>query len=350
MPKVWGSADGKEVHHTTLSSETLQVDVSSLGAALVAVRVKVKDDWLDVLLGYDVCEQYPAAGEPTREGKPNFGTVVGRCANRIADGKFELDEQTFQLNQNNGPNHLHGGVEGFYSQVFDIAASSDSSVTFVLSEPDGAMGYPGKVDVSVTYEVIGNELHFRYGGQCDKPTLLSMTNHGYWNLKGHHAGNVLDHKLLVVASRTTAVNESLIITGELLSVADTALDFRGPEPRLLQEAVDNGGPIDVNYCLDRSEDRPGEEMMAARLCGPNGLSMEVWTDQPGLQVFTGQNIDPENTKWWHGKLTKWNKFGAICLEPQLWPDGIHQAHFPSPVLRPGETYKHHSWHVFKLDE
>ncbi|CAE7756414.1 GALM [Symbiodinium pilosum] len=208
------------------------------------------------------------------------------------------------------------------------------------------MGYPGKVDVSVTYKVRGGELHFCYSGVTDKPTLLSMTNHAYWNLKGHQAGDVLDHVLMVSASRTTATDESLAITGELPEVAGTHLDLR--EPRLLQEAVNAGGPIDRNYCLDRTG---GGDFLAARLVGPNKVTMEVWTDQPGLQVFTGSNIGTTGPgTWWQGKGAEWKQFGAVCLEPQLWPDGVHHSHFQSPVLRPGETYSHHSWHVFKVED
>jgi len=341
--KVWGSVNGKDVHLFTIKSEALEVDVSSLGAGLVAVRLKVRGEWIDVLLGYESVEQYPP------RGKPNFCTAVGRCANRIAGGRFELDGQSFQLDQNNNGNHLHGGTEGVFSQVWTGTSSSENSVTLTLSEPDGAQGYPGKVDVTVTYEVVGGELHFRYTGVTDKPTLLSMTNHGYWNLKGQDAGDVLDHSLMVPASRTTAVDENLIISGETPSVEGTGLDFCG-ELRSLRDAVAKNGPIDVNYCLDRApEAAAGSEMLAARLRAPNGVAMEVWTDQVGLQVFTGSNIDPANEKWWHGKGTKWQKFGAVCLEPQLWPDAIHHSHFASPILRPGETYKQHSWHVFSVE-
>jgi len=337
----WGNVAGEEVHLHTLKNPTLEVDVSTLGAALVAVRVLVNGSWVDVLLAYDNLERYPAKGESERKGKPNFSTVVGRCANRIADGRFELDGKSYELNRNNGQNHLHGGIDGFYSQVWNVVHVSENAVTLRLSEPDGAMGYPGKVDVDVTYEILENELHFKYRGTTDQPTLLSMTNHGYWNLKGHAAGNVLDHTLMVRSSRTTAVDGNLAMTGELLPVESTGLDFRAP--RLLQAVVDEVGPVDSNFCLDK---HASSEVLAARLEAPNGLVMEVWTDQPGLQVFTCGNIDPDNSEWWHGKGTQWQKFGAICLEPQLWPDGIHHQQFPSPVLRPNEVYRHHSWHTF----
>lgn len=340
---LWGTFKGKDVQLVTLRSDSLEVDISGLGAALVAVRVKVKDEWIDVCMGYESLERYAEGG------KPNFGTAVGRAANRIANGTFELDGQSYQLDKNNGANHLHGGSEGFYNQVFEFKDVSETVTTMTLSEPDGAMGYPGKVDISITYEVRGNEFHFTYTGVTDKPTILSMTNHAYWNLKGHSAGNVLDHSLMVAGSRTTAVNDELIITGELPTVDGTSFDFRGT-PRLLQEALDKAGPIDKNYCLDPPADGT-KDVLAARLVGPNGVTMDVWTDQPGLQVYTGNFIgQPEHpATWWHGKGAKWEKFGAICLEPQLWPDGIHQSHFPSPALRPGDTYRHHSWHVFSVD-
>eukprot|EP00929_Paragymnodinium_shiwhaense_P048502 TRINITY_DN24517_c0_g1_i1.p1 TRINITY_DN24517_c0_g1~~TRINITY_DN24517_c0_g1_i1.p1 ORF type:complete len:343 (+),score=70.89 TRINITY_DN24517_c0_g1_i1:73-1101(+) len=338
--KVFGQCKGQDVHLVTLKTPQLEVDVSTLGAGLVSVRVLVKGDWIDVILGYETAEQYPP------KGKPNFGTAVGRCANRVRGGKFEVDGVAFQLDKNNGENSLHGGLEGFYSQVWTIASSSETTVALALSEPDGHMGYPGKVDVTVIYEVKGSELHFRYEGVTDKPTILSMTNHGYWNLKGHSAGDVLDHSLSVAGSRITAVDDSLAMTGELVSVEGTGLDLR--EGPCLKDAVEKAGPIDANYCLEKPADQA--EFKAATLSAPNGLSMEVWTDQPGLQVMTGQNIDPSNADFWHGKGTQWQKFGAICLEPQLWPDGINQKEFPSPILRPGETYRHHSWHVFSVKE
>merc|ERR1712060_389286 len=154
----------------------------------------------------------------------------------------------------------------------------------------------------------------------------------------------LDHKLMVNGSRVTATDETLKITGELRDVEGTALDMRG-SPQLLRDVVEKGGPVDVNYCLDFQQG--GDGQLAATLVGPNGVKMEVWTDQPGLQVFTGANIANSGPgTWWSGKGATWQQFGAVCLEPQLWPDGIHHSHFPSPILRPGETYKHHSWHRF----
>lgn len=338
----WGAIDGKEVKLYTIKSNLLEVDISPYGAALVAVRVRHNGEWIDVLLGYETLARY------TDGGKPNFGTAVGRCANRIAGGRFDLDGSSFHLDKNNGPNHLHGGREGFYQKLFQVEIAGDAELVLCTTELDGAMGYPGTVNVKVVYLVSGGDLHFRYSGETDKPTLLSMTNHGYWNLKGHGCGTILDHHLQVEGSRTTLVDGDLAITGELAPVEGTSLDLRG-SPRLLQDVVDSTGPVDCNYCLDVPSEGTGAEtqaMMAARLVGPNGLCMEVWTDQPGLQVFTGHNIGPENPAWWHGKGATWEKFGAVCLEPQLWPDGVHHSHFPSPVLRPGQVYSHHSWHVF----
>lgn len=339
---LWGNVSGKDVHLATLKSETLEVDVCSYGATLVAVRVKVRGEWLDVLMGYESFDQY-------LKGKPNFSSVLGRCANRVAGGTFELDGQVYELEKNNGAHHLHGGTEGFYKQPFDVSDVTESSVKLTFSEPDGTMGYPGKVDVTVTYTVKGSELHFEYGGVTDKPTILSLSNHGYWNLCGHAAGSVLNHSLMVNASRTTLTDESMAITGEFRQVEGTAFDLRGT-PRPLQQAVDSVGPFDANYCLD--DVQVGEGKLAARLVGPNGLTMDLWTDQPGVQVYTGNLIgNPDHPEqWWKGKGASWQRFGAISLEPQLWPDGIHHKHFPSPVLRPGETYSHHSWHVFTVQE
>lgn len=341
MPDWSGTVNGKDITLHTLKSAALEVDVCTFGATLVAVRVNLQGEWVDVLMGYESLDRY------IHGGKPNLSSVVGRCANRIAGASFQLDGQTYKLDSNNGANHLHGGSDGFWQQPFDVASSSESALALILSESDGHMGYPGQVDVKVTYEVRGDELHFLYEGRTDKPTIVNMTNHGYWNLKGHGAGNILDHQLMVAGSQTTAVDETLAITGELRDVEGTSLDLRG-KPRLLREAVEKAGPIDTNYCLDMTKEDAREGALAAHLVGPNGLSMRVYTDQPGLQVYTGNFIalDDHPASWWNGKGAEWTKFGAICLEPQLWPDGIHHENFPSPILRPGEVYNHHSWHVF----
>jgi len=338
----WGTVREKTIRLVTLKSESLQVDVSSYGATLVAVRVLAKDEWVDVLLGYESLDQY------TKGGKPNFSSLVGRCANRIAGGRFELDGETHQLDRNNGDNHLHGGIEGYWQRPFDVDAKalSDTSVTLELSDPAGSMGYPGNVELRVVYEVVGAELHFRYEGKTDAPTLLNLTNHGYWNLKGHSGGDVRDHSLMVAGSQRTAVDDQLIITGELLNVKDTPFDLR-ETPKRLEDTIRDAGPIDTNYCLDKV----GPGTLAATLVGPNGISMDVFTDQPGLQVYTGNMIGHKDhpDTWWRGKKTEWRQFGAISLEPQKWPDGIHHSHFPSMVLRPGETYRHHSYHRFRVE-
>eukprot|EP00405_Crypthecodinium_cohnii_P013470 CAMPEP_0206459184 /NCGR_PEP_ID=MMETSP0324_2-20121206/24026_1 /ASSEMBLY_ACC=CAM_ASM_000836 /TAXON_ID=2866 /ORGANISM="Crypthecodinium cohnii, Strain Seligo" /LENGTH=350 /DNA_ID=CAMNT_0053930689 /DNA_START=67 /DNA_END=1119 /DNA_ORIENTATION=+ len=347
MPQWGDKIDGKEVVLRTLRSDSLEVDVTNFGATLSAVRVLNKSEWIDVLLGYESLDRY------LQGGKPNFSSAVGRCANRIAGGTFDLDGHTYTLEKNNGPNHLHGGTKGFWQEIFEVVSYNDNSITLSLFSPDGHMGYPGNLQLYITYEVRGNELHFSYEGKTDQATLLNLTNHGYWNLKGHHAGTILDHKLMVNASHTTAVDENLTITGELNSLKGTAADLR-EDLHLISDVVDQAGPLDANYCLtlegpDASEKVGSKagELLAARVEAPNGISMEVWTDQPGIQVYTGNFVGlPEHPDTWHGKGAKWHKFSGLCLEPQLWPDGIHHKNFPSPILRPDETYRQHSWHVF----
>ena len=281
----------------------------------------------DVVLGFDTLAGY--------EGRhPYFGATVGRYANRIANGRFDLDGRTYTLATNNGPNHLHGGRVGFNRVVWTATASSDADaarVRLTYVSPDGEEGYPGTLTTTVTYSLsTANELRIAYEASTDKPTPVNLTNHSYWNLAG--AGQVLDHELMVAAARYTPVDAGLIPTGARVPVAGTPFDFTRPKP--IRADLDATGPtkgFDHNYVLDGDGLR-----LAARVVEPaSGRTMEVLTDQPGVQVYTANTLDPALVGK-HG--VHYGPYGALCLETQHFPDSPNQATFPSTVLRPGRTF------------
>ena len=304
--------------------------VTEYGATLTELWVPDRDGKLaDVVLGYDHLADYEAA--------PFYlGAVLGRVANRVANGRFTLDGLTYSLATNRAPNHLHGGVRGFDKRVWSGTASG-SSVTFALTSPDGEEGYPGTLHVRVTYRLTdANELRIDYAATTDKATPINLTNHSFFNLAGADRGTILDHVLMINASRYTPTNASLVPTGELASVVGTPLDFthahRIGERIEEMRAVANG--YDHNLVLDRRTDSLS---LAARVEEPrSGRVLEIWTTEPGVQFFTGNRFD--------GSFpgvggVKYERHAGFALEPQHFPDAINHPEFPSVVLRPGETFR-----------
>jgi aldose 1-epimerase len=293
----------------------------------------------DVVLGYDHLADYEAA--------PFYlGAVLGRVANRVANGRFTLDGLTYSLATNRAPNHLHGGVRGFDKRVWSGAAS-ESSVTFALTSPNGEEGYPGTLQVRVTYRLTAaNELRIDYTATTDQATPINLTNHSFFNLAGADRGTILDHVLMINASRYTPTNASLVPTGELASVAGTPLDFthghRIGERIEEMRAVANG--YDHNLALDRRGDSLS---LAARVEEPrSGRVLEIWTTEPGVQFFTGNRFD--------GSFpgvggVKYERHAGFALEPQHFPDAINHPEFPSVVLRPGETFRSSTLYRFSTN-
>lgn len=320
--------DGTAVERFTLANaHGVEVALSSLGAAIHSLRTPDREGRMaDIVLGYDTLDEW--VSNPTF-----FGVVVGRYANRIARGRFALDGQTYTLATNNGQNHLHGGTRGFDKVVWR-AEPGANSVRFTYVSADGEEGYPGTLTASVTYTLSDdNELRLDYGATTDKATVLNLSNHSYFNLAGR--GTVLDQELQINADRYTPVDATLIPTGVLAPVEGTPFDFRQATPIGARIAADDeqiriGGGYDHNYVLNGTGLR-----VAVRAFDPtSGRTLEVRTDQPGVQLYSANFASPVAGR--DGQ--SYPIHAAFCLETQHFPDSPNQPSFPSTTLRPGETF------------
>ena len=311
--------------------------VSTLGAALVSINVPdKKGTYGDVLLGYDNAQGYV-------DDISFFGAIVGRYGNRIAKGKFSLDGKPYQLEINSGVNHLHGGKNGFNRKLWEATINEKApfaSVTMHCTSPDGDGGYPGKVSLNVTYTWSdSNELTIDYSGTTDAPTILNPTNHAYFNLTGDPKNTILDHEVMIAADQFTPVDSVLIPTGKFQNVVGTPLDFRLPKrigDRINDphEQLQFARGYDHNWVLNNYNKTV---RLAATVYDPkSGRFMEVLTDQPGVQFYTGNFLDGSH----RGKGGIAYQFrSGLCLETQHFPDSPNEPQFPSVVLRPGETYQ-----------
>ena len=332
----FGMLDDQLVKLFTLTNASgAQASITEYGGIVVSIKVPDRDGNLgDVALGYDNLDAYV-------QDTPYFGAITGRYANRIAAGRFEIDGTTYELPVNNGPNSLHGGIKGFDKVVWkgEPTAPGDG-VTFRYVSADGEEGYPGKLDATVTYTwTDANELKIEYLASTDKPTVINLTNHSYFNLKDGGASTILEHELMINADRYTPVADAgAIPTGELASLDGTPLDFReataiGERIEEENEQLGFGSGYDHNYVLNAS----GEELtVAAMVYDPSsGRVMEVLTEEPGVQFYSGNFLDGHHV----GKGgVGYERRSGLCLETQHFPDSPNQPNFPSTVLRPGETY------------
>jgi aldose 1-epimerase len=329
---IWGNtADGTPVPIYTLTSGQIEVRVMAYGAHLVSVKAPDRTGKMaDVLLGYDSLATYLITPNPY------LGAVVGRYGNRIAGGKFTLDGKTYQIPLNEPTNALHGGPKGFDQYVWQSHEVPDG-VEFTLVSPDGDMGFPGTLTAKVRYTLKEGTLRIDYSATTDKPTVLNLTNHGYYNLHGDDTGNILDQRIEINADRYTPVNKSLIPTGELAPVAGTPLDFLKPEAIGARIDADNeqlkiAGGYDFNWVVNG---KPGTLRVAAVVTDPaSGRKLTVETTEPGVQFYSGNFLTGAFTGR-HG--VKYEKHAGFCLETQHFPDSPNHPDFPSTVLRPGET-------------
>ena len=309
--------------YTIKSSGGLKVEISNLGAKVTKLLIAGRD----VVLGFKTAEEW-------RTQETYFNAICGRVANRIKKGQFTLDGKTYQLPINNGTNSLHGGVEGFNAKIWEVTAQSAYEITLHYRAKDGEEGYPGNVDVWVTYTATkDNALRIHYEAKTDQPTLVALTNHSYFNLAGEGSGLVHDHVLQVFADEYTPFDETACPTGAILPVEGTMMDFRNPVrigDRIKDTFFAPGRGIDNNWCLCAA-DAPKELRHAATLQA-EGLTMECWTTMKGLQVYTGNYIEQHEGK--SGRM--YDEQHAVCLEAQNWPDGINHSNFPNIVLRPNE--------------
>lgn len=323
------------------NAKGLTATITNYGAHLVSLKTPDRSGKMaDIVLGFDSIEGY--LGE-----HPYFGAIVGRYGNRIAKGRFTLSGKEYKLAQNNGPNHLHGGTTGFNRVLWQAQSAGPSGVKLTYVSKDGEEGYPGTLTTVVEYTLTdANELRISYTATTDKETVVNLTNHSYFNLKGEGAGDILGHKMQIFADRFTPVDSTLIPTGELKPVAGTPFDFRQPHTigeriNAQDEQIKFGGGYDHNFVLNGAM---GTLRPAARVVEPSsGRTLDVLTTEPGVQFYTGNFLDGSN-KGKGGKAYK-HRFG-FCLETQHFPDSPNQPKFPSTVLKPGGKY--HTTTVFKF--
>ena len=315
----------------TLSNGGLRLRAINYGSIVTGLDVPDRAGRLaDVALGLKDLEAYLA-------GHPYFGCTAGRCANRIAEGRFSIEGRPFQVARNNGPHHLHGGARGFDRRVWEVDGADATSVRFSLTSPDGEEGYPGTVKAQVVYALTPeNEFRVEMTATTDAPTPVNLVHHTYWNLAGQ--GSILDHRLTIDADRYTPVDATLITTGELAEVEGTPFDFRRSK-RIGDDLGRVPGGFDHNFVV-----RGGGLRRAARLEDPrSGRVMEIASDQPGIQFYTGNFLDGTSK----GKAgATYRKHAGLCLETQVFPDAVNKPDWTSPLLRPGETYRHVMVHRF----
>lgn len=331
----------------TLKNESgMTVRVTNYGAIVTSIIVPDRNGkQADVALGYDRVEDYINAVD-----KPYFGAVVGRYGNRIAKGEFTLDGETYSLLKNNGENHLHGGAIGFDKVVWTVDEYVEGqALTLSYLAKDKEEGYPGNLQLKITYTLADdNSLVVDYHATTDKATPVNVTQHTYFNLKGEGQGTILDHQLMLNAKKFTPVDESLIPTGEMPTVAGTPFDFTTPKAigrdiGQQNEQLVFGLGYDHNWILD-TDGKEGELSLAAQVHEPSsGRVMEIYTTEPGIQFYCGNFLDGRLK----GKSGKpYVHRGGFCLETQHFPDSPNQPNFPSTILKPGETYD--SKTVFKF--
>lgn len=332
--------DGKEVDLYTLTNANgLKVGIINYGGILTSLHVPDRSGNLaDIVLGYDSLDEY------TRDAA-HFGATIGRYANRIAKGKFTLNGVEYTLAANNGPNHLHGGVKGFDKVVWNAEAIEENnslSVKLTYLSKDGEEGYPGNLSCTVIYTLTNrNELKISYEAKTDKPTIINLTHHSYFNLAGHNSGDILGHILTLNADHFLGVDDELIPTGQIEPVKDTPMDFTRPMPIGSRIAQVKGG-YDHNYVLNNSD---GSLALAASVYEPGtGRVMQILTTEPGIQFYSGNFLNGSGK----GKNAVYNKHNGFCLETQHFPDSPNNPDFPSVVLNPGEKYTHLTVHKFSV--
>lgn len=339
--KPFGAINGAPVDLFTLTNHNgLKAEIINYGGIIVSLYTPDRNGAMaDITLGYDDLGSY-------LERSPYFGAIVGRYANRLEGACFTLNGITYNLNRNEGDNQLHGGLRGFDKVIWDaqiIGEPDHQSLQLRYKSPDGEERYPGNLAVTVVYSLNeDNALVIEYTAVSDKDTVVNLTNHAYFNLSGHDSGDVLDHQLMIRARRFTVIDEACVPTGEIRDVSGTPMDFRrmktvgiGLMNDMDDEQMKFGAGYDHNYVLDTSGKTPEK---AAELYEPrSGRLMEVYTTKPGIQFYSGNHLVSAGL----GKGgTAYKNWSGLCLETQYFPNSMRHAHFPSPILKAGEIYRH----------
>lgn len=339
--------DGKPIRLYKLTNKNgVTVEITNFGGKIVTIIVPDRDGNLkDIVLGFDTIEEYI-------KGNTYFGALIGRSANRIRKGRFVLEGKVYQLSQNIGENHLHGGVKGFNDVVWDADFNEENQVLeLTYLSKDGEEGYPGNLTVKTSFSLTDeNELEISYHAETDKTTIVNLTSHPFFNLRGEGNGDVLDHEVMINADAFTAVNEDVIPSGEIRDVTGTPMDLREYTPIRKDIDADDeqirlGSGFDHNWVINKDE---GVMAYAAAAYEPeSGRLLEVWTDQPGIQLYTGNFLDGSDI----GKGGKiYERRTAFCFETQHFPDSPNHENFPSTVLKPGEIYNYTCTYKFSIKD
>lgn len=328
--------------YTLKNKNGMEVCITNFGGRIVSVMVPDKNgNMKDVVLGFDSIADY--VNIPS-----DFGASIGRYANRIKDGKIVIDGDTIQLPQNNFGHCLHGGPKGWQYQVYEAKQINDTKLELVRQSPDGDENFPGNVTAKVTYTLTDdNSIDISYEATTDKKTVINMTNHSYFNLSGDAQKPITDHLLYVNADKFTPVDSTFMTTGEILDVKGTPMDFTVAKTvgqdidKYEYDQLKNGNGYDHNWVLNTNGDI---KQVAARLTSPvSGITLEVYTDEPGIQVYSGNFLDGTVKG---KKSIVYNQRAAICLETQHYPDSPNKPEWPSVLLEPGKTYRSHC--IFKF--
>lgn len=337
--------DGREVTVFTLTnSRGIKVRMIDYGATVISVETPDKaGKTANITLGFPTLAGY-------LERHPYFGSTVGRYGNRIAGGKFKLDGKEYSLATNNGPNHLHGGIKGFDAVMWKgapVKTPDSVGVKFTYTSIDGEEGYPGKLDVMATYTLTANnELRIDYEAKTDKPTVVNLTNHAYWNLAGAGSGTILKHELTLAADKYLPIDDTSIPTGKLADVKGTPFDFTTPHAigeRIDEVKKDPHKTKGYDHCFVL-RGQQGKLELAAKAKDPaSGRVMEIFTTEPGVQLYCGNFLGGGAGEGGY------KQHEAFCLETQHYPDSPNQPSFPSTVLKPGETYRSTTVHKFSVE-
>lgn len=325
---------GEDVHRLTLKGGGLTANIITWGAVIQDLRLDGVD--APLMLGFDTFEDYPLYSS-------YFGATPGRCSNRIAGGKFELDGVTIQLEKNEkGIGHLHGGSDGIAKRVWTVTEQGADHATLEILDPAGRAGYPGNARIKAHFALKANGcLSIVYESETDAPTPVNICNHSYFNLDG--GPDILDHDLMIAAYSYLPTDEAQIPTGETPDIAGTAFDFRTMRPI---RHLENGEQTlyDHNFCL--SPERVAKRKVAELKSNKSGVAMEVFTTEPGVQVYAAFKLDVK-VPGIGGR--KYGPYAGLCMETQVWPDAVNHKNFPNAILRPGETLRQETDYVFRLE-
>jgi aldose 1-epimerase len=335
--------NGEEISLFTLKNKNgLEMVVSNLGASIVKLLVPDQNGKLrDIVLGFDSVEKY-------EKDTTHIGETVGRFANRIGGGSFELNGKLYNLAKNDHGNTLHGGTDLYGKRKWEVKVLGEQSIAMTLFSPDGDQGFPGNLEVELTYVLTDqNALEIYYQMTSDQDTYVNMTNHSFFNLNGHESGDILGHEVQILADAYTEANAESIPTGVIMPVEGTPMDFRtfckiGERIDADYTALKFGRGYDHNWCLN--QEFPGQFRKVAEVCGDESkIRMEVLTDMPGMQMYTGNFLDEEPGKdgvTYHARQ-------AVCFETQYYPDAVHHDHFEKPLVKAGETKRSRTVYQFK---